>query len=97
MKEELKDVVIGVVNSLASQGGFNFSTSLYNSITDKTKWECVATKHTIINNNSMWCYEYFPAEKDEDFFLQIEIQSEFKTVTAINVITNSETKIKSYE
>lgn len=97
MKEELKDVVIGVVNSLAAQGGFNFSTSLYESITDKNKWECVATKHNIINASSMWCYEYFPAEQDEDFFLQIEIQSEFKTVTAINVITTAETKIESYE
>lgn len=97
MKEELKDIVIGVVNSLASQGGFNFSTSLYKSITDKTKWECVATKHNIINNSSLWCYEYFPGEDDEVFFLQIEIQSEFKTVVSINVISKKENKIESYE
>jgi hypothetical protein len=95
MKEELKDVVIGVVNSLASQGGFNFSDSLYQNITNKDNWSCVAEKHAIINQSSMWCYE-FNSLDNSDYFLQIEIQTEFRTVTAINVITDPETKIETY-
>lgn len=97
MKEELKDVVVGVVKSLTTQGGFKLSESLYNNITDKNNWECVATKHAIINNASLWCYEYFPSEDTDTYFLQVEIQSEFKTVTSINVITDPSTKIVSYE
>jgi hypothetical protein len=96
MKEELKDVVVGVVKSLTTQGGFKLSESLYNIITDKNNWQCIATKHAIINSSSMWCYEYIPPNNTDEYFLQIEIQTEFKTVTAINVITNKETKIETY-
>jgi hypothetical protein len=96
MKEELKDIVIGVVNSLGSQGGFNFSTSLYDAVINKDNWQLVATKHALINESSMWCYEFINT-KDTDYFLQVEIQTEFKTVVAINVISNPETKITTYE
>lgn len=97
MKEELRFIIVGIVKSLVSTGGLTLSTSLLESMSNADNWCCITTKHQIINQSSMWCYEYIPINKThETYFLQIELQTEFKTVMAINVITDEKAKIVNY-
>lgn len=97
MKEELRFIIVGIVKSLVSTGGLSISTSLLENMSNVDNWSCISSKHQIINQSSMWCYEYIPINKvQEKYFLQIELQTEFKTVMAINVITNEKAKIVQY-
>lgn len=97
MKEELRFIIVGIVKSLVSTGGLSISTSLLENMSNVDNWSCISSKHQIINQSSMWCYEYIPInEVQEKYFLQIELQTEFKTVMAINVITNEKAKIVQY-
>lgn len=97
MKDELRFIIVGIVKSLVSTGGLSISTSLLENMSNVDNWGCISSKHQIINQSSMWCYEYIPINKvQEKYFLQIELQTEFKTVMAINVITNEKAKIVQY-
>jgi hypothetical protein len=97
MKEELRFIIVGIVKSLVSTGGLSISTSLLENMSNVDNWSCISSNHQIINQSSMWCYEYIPINKvQEKYFLQIELQTEFKTVMAINVITNEKAKIVQY-
>jgi hypothetical protein len=97
MKEELRFIIVGIVKSLVSTGGLSISTSLLENMSNVDNWSYISSKHQIINQSSMWCYEYIPInEVQEKYFLQVELQTEFKTVMAINVITNEKAKIVQY-
>lgn len=97
MKEELRFIIVGIVKSLVSTGGLSISTSLLENMSNVDNWNCISSKHQVINQSSMWCYEYTPInEVQENYFLQIELQTEFKTVMAINVITDEKAKIVQY-
>jgi hypothetical protein len=97
MKEELKYLLIGIVSSIKNQGALQLSERILSSMSLPENWNCIAEKHAVINQSSMWCYDYCSPFKDELFFIQIELQTEFKTVVAINIILNEENKISSYK
>lgn len=98
MKEELKYIITGIVRSLVSQGGLKITTSLLEDMSVPENWSCIDTKTSVITQSIMWCYQYLPIDiiKSQEYFLQIELQTEFKTVVSINVITNEENKIIKY-
>ncbi len=96
MKEEIRHIVVGTVKSIAYAGGIQVSESLLELLTNVDNWHYVDSKTQIINNFTTWCYEYRPPEDTEDYFLQVELSTEWKTVTAINVITNEEERVTAY-
>lgn len=97
MKEELKFIVLGIVKSLVATGGLKLAPSILDGMSNENNWVCIDVKTSIITQSTMWCYEYIPIDKNADqYFLQIELQTEFKTVVAINVITNEKTRIIKY-
>lgn len=97
MKEELKCIIVGIVRSLVQTGGLKIASSIIENLCIAENWSCIDTKTSIITQSTMWCYEYIPIDKNADqYFLQIELQTEFKTVVAINVITNEKTRIIKY-
>lgn len=96
MKEQLKHIIVGTVKSIKHSGGLNISESLLNLLTNIDNWCYVDSKSLIINNTTNWCYEYKAPENTEEYFLQIELSTEWKTVTAINLITNEEDRISAY-
>ena len=96
MKEEIKHIVVGTVKSLAYAGGIRVSESLLELLTNIENWHYVDSKTQIVNQATNWCYEYRPPEDTEDYFLQVELSTEWKTITAINVIANEENRITSY-
>jgi len=96
MKEEIRHIVVGTVKSIAYAGGIGVSESLLELLTDVDNWQYVDSKTQIVNSATTWCYEYKPPEDTQEYFLQVELSTEWKTVTAINVITNEEERITAY-
>ena len=96
MKEEIKHIVVGAVKSIAYAGGINVSESVLADMAEVDCWHYVDNTTQIINNASLWCYEFRAPEYDEQHFLQVEIKTEFKTVVGINIITNEEERITTY-
>lgn len=96
MKEEIKHIVVGAVKSIAYAGGIKASETLIQLLTNVDNWHYVDSKTQIINNSTTWCYEYIPPEDTEEYFLQVELNTEWKTITAINIIANEENKITAY-
>jgi len=96
MKEEIKHIVVGTVKSIAYAGGIQVSGSLLELLINVDNWDYVDSKTQLINSVTIWCYEYQPPEDTEEYFLQVELSTEWKTVTAINVITNEEERVTAY-
>lgn len=97
MKEELKDIIIGTLGTFIETQALKVPSSLEEELKNKNNWFLITTKRQIINDSCMWCYQ-FREEEDTStpYFIQIEIQTEFKTVVAINVITDEKNKITKY-
>jgi hypothetical protein len=96
MREEIKHIIVGTVKSFAYAGGLKVSESLLSLLTNVDNWYYVDSKNQIISNSTVWCFEYRAPEDTEDYFLQVELYTEWKTVTAINVIAREENRISAY-
>jgi len=96
MKEELKYIITSTIKATYKMGGLHISPHLFQLLTHEDNWFCLSTKSHIINNATMWCYQFKCLNESIDYFMQIELQTEFKTVVAINLITNLDSKIISY-
>lgn len=97
MEDQLKYLVVGTVKSMAYAGGIKTTEENKEFITNPDNWKLVATKHRIINLTKFWCFEYVQPEEAEDFFLQLEVRTEYNTVVAFNLITKEEDRIIQYE
>lgn len=96
MTEDIKHIIVGIIKSFIYSGGIKVSDTLIPFLTDTYNWHYVDSKTQIINNTSTWCFEYIGPENSEEYFLQVELQIERKTVVAVNVISNEENKITAY-
>ena len=96
MKEEIRHIVVGVVKSFTYAGGIKASQSVIPLLTEADNWVYVDSKSMIVNNETVWCYQYQPPEDTEDYFLQVELCTQFSTVVSINVITNEEDRVTAY-
>lgn len=96
MKQELKYIITSTIKATYKCGGLKISPDLLQLLSEEDNWFCVASKSQIINNATMWCYEFKCLDETITYFMQIELQTEFKTVVAINLITDINSRIISY-
>jgi hypothetical protein len=96
MEEELKFLVVGTIKSIEYAGGIKVGASIKDALINIDNWKLVDKTHQLINSISHWCFEFVTPDELEEYFIQVEVKTEFRTVTAFNVITNEEDRITAY-
>lgn len=88
MKEQLKQVVIGVAGQLAYSETFKISDSEKEEMLNPENWEFKGANSSLIILNEMkYLFEY------NKFFIQIQLTVINNVITRIDTITNPNNKI----